>query len=360
MTKAMNLKLFSQMNKISTMKQLCFFLTFWAMTAGPLAAQELFNGIGQKGAYNKAVKNATTFYIPHFNIGFETYVETGMVIQEDKMSKLQNNFAAASKGKTYVGQSGSAKTTTILDAGLELSDFQELANDFQAILEAEIEKAGFKVLSLNEMDKYPSYAKVVEKYGSKTERKQGKTAAEDIGATKVRVMPENSLFMFDENSVMRGGGPAFYGMMKKVQDETKAVMLLQNIDIDFSTVTLDVKLDAGTKGKVTKANTEVLPKMRITYNTFDFVGAGGGPNSAPGTITEEMVASNSYQAKIYRDKAKGESLFKSIFSLKMKPDVNFDPFIVEIQKDAYKAAARDLFKQYSQAFAQSLATAAKK
>lgn len=321
-------------------------------------SQESFNGIGAKGQYNKAIKKAEAFYIPHFNIGFETYVETKEIVQEGKLSKLQNTFEAASKGRTYNSQTGSAKTTTILDAKLELSDFQELANDFQRILEEEIEKAGFKIIRLNEMDNYPSYAKVVERYSDKTDKKQGKSKEEDIGLGKIQVMPDNSLFMFNEKSIMKGGGPAFFSMMKKVHDETKAVMVLQNIDIDFATVELDVQLDAGRRAKVTTAETRVVPKMRITYNTFDFIGKGGGPNSAPATLSSEFISKNDYEARLYKDKAKAESLFSTLFSIG-KPDIDFDPTIVEISKENYKSAARDLFQQYSQEFTKALVVGAK-
>lgn len=164
--------------------------------------------------------------------------------------------------------------------------------------------------------------------------------------------------MFDESSLMKGGGPAFYGMIRKVHAETKAVMILQNLDIDFATVELDVELDAGQRGKSTKAETKVLPKMRITYNTFDFIGPKGGPNGTPCRMVAEMVSEKSYQATIVRDKTKGESLFKSIFSIG-KPDVNFDPFIVEMSKEDYKAAAKDMFGQYCKAFVATLSQAAK-
>lgn len=151
------------------MKKISMAIAGLLLLAHSAFSQKQFDGIGEKGFYNSSVKGATAFYVPQMSIGFETYVETTVVVQEGKLSKLQNTFGAASKGKTYTGQSGSAKTTTILDAGLELADFQELANEFQAMLDSEIEKAGFTVLRMSEMDKYPSFAKVVEKYSAKTE-----------------------------------------------------------------------------------------------------------------------------------------------------------------------------------------------
>lgn len=332
---------------------LCLFGTSLAM------GQDLFTGIGAKGGYNKSVKGSKTFYVPHFQIGFETYMETSQVVQEGKLSKLQNVFEANSKGGQYAGQqSCSARVTTILNAGMQLEDFQELANDFQGILDREIENAGFGVIKMNEIDKYPSFGKVREKYGEKTDKKQGKTSEEEIGNGTIKVMPANTLFMFDEKSTMRGGGPAFYTMVKKVHSETEATMILQNINIDFTTVELDVKLDAGQKGKTTTAEMKVHPKMRVSYNTFDFLGADGSPSSAPAELKSEFVAGKAYNAKIYTDKAKAESLFNQIFSLKSKPDVNFDPRIVEMSKEDYKAAARELFTEYSREFAKTLASVA--
>lgn len=332
-------------------------LLLFAVTA---FAQDTFVGIGSKGFYNKVLKNQDAFYIPQFQVGFETFMETKQVVQEGKLSKLQNTFEAHSKGGQYGGaQSGSAQVTTILDAGLSLEDFQTLANDFHAIMEAEIEKAGFRVLKMSEVDKMESFGKIKEKFDGKTDKKQGKSSSDDIGTGTVKVMPDYTIFMFDEKSLMKGGGPAFYGMINKAHKETNATMILQNINVDFSTVELDVELDAGRKGKTTKAEMKVLPKMRISYNTFDFIGPKGGPNSASASMSSEFVSNKEYNARIYADKAKAESLFSKWFSLKSRPNVDFDPRIVEISREDYMNAARDLFTQYSQAFASTLVVGAK-
>ncbi|EOZ92327.1 hypothetical protein A33Q_4420 [Indibacter alkaliphilus LW1] len=342
------------------MKKQILTLAVAMLLSGSLAAQELFTGVGAKGYYNKTLKGQDAFYIPQFQIGFETYSETAQVVQEGKLSKLQNTFEAHSKGGQYAGgQKGSAKVTTILDAGLSLEDFQALANDFQSILENEIEKSGFRVLKMSEVDQLESFGKIKEKFDGKTDKKQGKASSDDIGAGTVKVMPDHTIFMFDEKSLMKGGGPAFYGMIKKAHKETNATMILQNINVDFSTVELDVELDAGRRGKTTSAEMKVLPKMRISYNTFDFIGPKGGPNSAPASMSSEFVSNKEYKANIYSDKAKAESLFSKWFSLKSRPDVDFDPRIVEISREDYMAAARDLFTQYSQAFANTLVVGAR-
>ncbi|MDV7395308.1 hypothetical protein RZS08_28225, partial [Arthrospira platensis SPKY1] len=84
----------------------------------PLLGQDdLFDGIGKKGGYNKEIKGKTTYMIPQLQVAFESYVETVEVVSESRKSRWANNAAAFSKGKSYVGQKGSAKTTTILDAG---------------------------------------------------------------------------------------------------------------------------------------------------------------------------------------------------------------------------------------------------
>ncbi|MBW3468974.1 hypothetical protein [Arthrospiribacter ruber] len=329
------------------------------LISGNLAAQELFTGVGAKGYYNKVLKGQDAFYIPQFQIGFETYSETAQVVQEGKLSKLQNTFEAHSKGGQYAGgQKGSAKVTTILDAGLSLEDFQTLANDFQSILENEIEKSGFKVLRMSEVDGMESFGKIKEKFDNKTDKKQGKASSDDIGTGTVKVMPDLTIFMFDEKSVMKGGGPAFYTMLKKTHAETNATMILQNLNVDFSTVELDVQLDAGRKGKTTTAEMKVLPKMRISSNSFDFIGPKGGPSSAPASLNGEFVSDKEYNARIYSDKKKAESLFSQWFSLKSKPSVDFDPRIVEITREDYMTAARDLFTQYSQSFANTLVVGA--
>ncbi|MFD2201529.1 hypothetical protein [Shivajiella indica] len=331
----------------------------FAVSANALIAQELFNGFGAKGFYNKSLKSQESFYIPQMQIGFETYVETKEVKNESGLSSFANTMAAHSKGGQYGGkQSSSARVTTILNAGMELEDFQVLANDFHVILENEIQKAGLTILKMEDVNKMESFQKVKEKYSDKTDKKQSKANPDDVGFGTIKVYPSNTLFMFDESSMMKGGGPAFYGMMKKVHSETNAGMILQNLTIDFSTVELDVQLDAGVKGKSTTAEMKILPKMRITYNTMDFITPKGGPNSAPASLVGEFVSDKEYNAKIYSDKNKAESLFKQFFSLSA-PNVDFDPRIIEMSKEDYIAAAKHLFTEYSKEFAKTLVVGAK-
>lgn len=338
------------------MKKFNLTLTLIFCMTSLLMAQETFEGIGKKGHYNKTVKGAEAFAIPQLAIGFETFVETKQVVQESKLSNLQNNFSAASKGKQYGGrQSSSARTTTILNADMELADFQELANDFQKILEGEIRNAGFKVYGLDELAEKPSYGKIADKFSNKTEKKAKKSKDEDIGQGQVKVLPENGLFMFDDKSFATGG-VAFTVAMKNFYQETNAITLLQNISIDFSTVEMNVAIDAGRKGKTTTADTKVLPKMHINDNSFYFVGKNGSADY-PGKLNGEYISEKEYSAKIYRDKEKGKSLFTKMFAIGT-PSIDFDPFIVEMSKETYKDAARELFTQYSKDFASSLAIAA--
>ncbi|MGY6521627.1 MAG: hypothetical protein ACXIUD_07855 [Mongoliitalea sp.] len=328
------------------------------LSAGSLFAQDLFNGFGTKGMENKYLKKVDSYYIPQMQIGFETYVETKQVAFESKLSSFANSMEAMSKGGSYGGrQATSARVTTILDAGMELGDFQKLANDFHGILEDELRKAGFNVLDMKEVDKMESFQKIKEKYSDKTDKKQGKSSDDDIGAKAIKVYPDYTLFMFDEKSLMKGGGPAFYGMLKKVHAETNAGMILQNLIVDFSTVELDVKIDAGTKGKATAAEMKIVPKMRITYNAIDWITPKGGPSSAPSKLKEEFVSKNEYNANIYSDPKKAETLFEFFF--KGKPPVDFDPRIISISKEDYIAAAKDLFTQYSQEFAKTMVVGAK-
>ncbi|MBC6367962.1 hypothetical protein [Algoriphagus sp. AK58] len=338
------------------MKKSILSILFVMLFLTQLQAQEIFNGLS-KGPYRKTVEESDKITIPQFSINFETYTETKVVVQEGKLSKLQNTFEAASKGGQYGGsQSGSAKTTTILNSPLELADFQELANDFQLILEEEIGKAGKNVLPLKDLVKTDGYAKMQEKYSSKTASKGKNNSDENVGVGQIKMFPENSLFMFDEKSVTRGGGVPFVTMMRNFNKETGAVVMLNNVDVDFSTVELNVSLDAGTQGKTTSADTKIFPKMRISRNTMDFIGKGGAPSTAPATLVSEYVANKEYEAKIYKDTAKSKSLIDKMTGSGAK--IDFDPFIVEMSKDTYKQAARDLFRQYAQDLAKALVVGA--
>lgn len=323
-----------------------------------LQAQELFTGI-DKGYYRKIVDGSDKITIPQFSINFDTYTDTKVVVQEGKLSKLQNTFEAASKGGQYGGsQASSAQTTTILNSEMQLTDFQELANDFQLILEDELGKAGKTVLSLKDFTQTKEYARLKEKYGRKTESKGKKNDEEKIGVGQINMFPENSLFMFDEKSLTRGGGVSFVTMMKNFYKETGAVVLLTNLDVDFSTVEMNVNLDAGIKKSVTQADTKVVPKMRITRNTFDFIGKGGAPNSTSASLVSEFIANKEYSAKIYQDAAKSKSLMNKMFGIGGAA-IEFDPFIVEMSKETYKEAARDLFRQYAQEFSKAVVVGAK-
>ncbi|TFV97488.1 hypothetical protein E4S40_02195 [Algoriphagus kandeliae] len=335
------------------MKRSILFAAVGLFFSTHLQAQVSFNGIGEKGFYNKTIKGAEAFVLPQMSLNFETFVETGVVVQESGLSRATNNFSAMSKGGSYVGQTGSARATTILDAGLELSDFQQLANDFQKIMEEEIANAGFKVVSLPDARAMESFGKIAERYDAKAERKEGKTKEEDIGVGTIQVFPDGSIFIFNDKSVARGGGVAFVGMMKKFYGETDAVILLQNIDIDFSTVELKVGLEAGVKRKVTSADVQVFPKMRISKATFDFIGKIGSPNNVSANLEGDFVSEKPYKARIYQDKTKSDSFIKKFFAVN-PPNIDFDPFIVEMTKEDYIAAARDLFRDYAKEFAKVL------
>ncbi|MFN3800803.1 hypothetical protein [Belliella pelovolcani] len=341
------------------MKKIILSAAILTLSAGSLFAQEMFTGIGTKGHYNKTIKGATAFAIPQLSVGFETYVETKEVVQEGKLSKLQNVFEAHSKGGQYAGQqSGSAQVTTILNAGMTLEDYQALTNDFQKILEREIANAGFKVVPVEELMQQDAFQKVKDRFEGKTDKKKGKVDESDIGNAKVQMLPEQGIFMFNEKSFAVGGVPLAVAI-KNYYKASDAILMTQNIDVDFSTVELDVDLDAGRRGKTTSAEMKVVPKMRITYNTFDFISKNGSPSSTPARLNADFISDKEYSAVISKDKAKAESLMSKLFSLKAKPDVNFDPRIIEMSKEDYIAASKDLFTQYSKEFAKALVVGAK-
>ncbi|TNF43404.1 MAG: hypothetical protein EP311_03195 [Cytophagales bacterium] len=339
------------------MKKITSTLFLVLLAYSGLVAQDMFKGFGSKGYYNKLSQESEIVTIPQLSVSFDKFVETKVVVSEGKLSKLQNTFEAASKGGSYGGEAkSSAQTTTILDTDMQLSDYQELANEFQLILEEEISKAGIQVLPLQEFVKTEGFQKMSEKYSDKTANKGKKNDDEDT-KSKIRMFPENGVFIFDEKSLARGGVP-FIGMIRNIQKETGAILLLQNIDINFATVELDVQLDAGTKKSVTTAETKVLPKMNISRNTFDFVGKNGA-NNASAELAMEYVANKEYKANIYKDSEKGKSLFNKMFGIG-GATIEFDPFIVEMDKETYKAAARDMFRQYAQDFAKTYASVGKK
>lgn len=339
------------------MKKITSTLLMVLFAGSTLLAQDLFYGFGSKGYYNKISQETDIVTIPQLSVSFDKFVETKVVVSEGKLSKLQNTFEAASKGGSYGGEAkSSAQTITILNTDMQLSDFQELANEFQLILEEEISKAGIKVLPLQDFVKTEGFQKMSEKYSDKTENKGKKNSDEDT-KSKIRMFPENGVFMFDEKSVARGGVP-FIGMVRNIQKETGAILLLQNIDINFATVELDASVEASSIRKVTTAETKVIPKMNISRNTFDFVGKNG-PNNASAEMTVEYLADKEFDAKIYQDPEKGRSLFGQIFGVGI-PTIEFDPFIVEMNKETYKSAARDLFRKYAQDFAKTYASVGKK
>lgn len=314
-----------------------------------LQAQDLFEGFGTKGYLNKISKEQDAVVIPQLSISFDTYKEKKVVATESKLSKMQNTFSAMSKGSQYGGSArGSAMTVTILDTDMQLEDFQELANSFQQILEEEIANAGVKTIALKEFAKTESYSKLAEKYAEKTVDKGKKNSEENIGKGQIRIFPENSLFLFDEKSLVKGGGVSFITMLRGIIKETEAVLLLQNLDINFSTVELDVDVSAGVKRSVTEAQTKVLPKMSISRNVFDFLGKNGP--GAYAALKEDYVSSKEYKARIYQDKEKGKSMLEKMFSLK-GATIEFDPYIVEMDKNTYKTAATELFRQYAKDFA---------
>ena len=331
------------------MKAFAIFLIASLLSMSYLNAQELFSGFGKKGPYAKVVREFEKVTIPQLSITYKTYVETKVVEKEGRLSAMANTFDAASKGGTYVGKSSSAMTVTILDVPMELADFQSLTNDFQKILEEELSNAGVPLVRLEDFAQTKMYAKWADKYSNKTENKGKKNDDENVGKGDIRMFPYQSLFVFDEKSLVLGGGVPFITMVRNTIKETGAAILLQNFDINFSVVDVDVDLAAGTKRTVTSATTEVFPRMNISRNTFNILGKNG-PASAHAEITQEYKAEKEYGARIYQDPEKGKKLLEKMFSLK-GATIEFEPFIVEMDKETYIAAAKDLFRQYSKDFA---------
>ncbi|PRY86259.1 hypothetical protein [Mongoliibacter ruber] len=340
-----------------------------------VSAQDLFEGIGTKGSQNRNIKGAEGFIVPQLSVGFETFIETVKIQQESKLSNVRNNLATVGTNKNYVRKSGAAKVTTILSVDMGPEDFQSLTNDFQKILEEEIENAGFKVTPLGELVKFNSYAPIKERFGNKTEKTKGKTAEVEVGDGKVMFLPEGGIMMYngDLRSVSMGIG--LIKNLKNLMQESNSVILMQNLDIDFSNVELDVdfksrmrvstsnvgyyKVTSSDNSTSTDASYNVYPVMKIKNNNMGIVDKSGSMPAAPVSLKEDFVSDIPYEANLYTDKKKSESLFTQLFSLKRKVDVDFDPIIVEMSKEAYMDASRHLFRKYSQEFAKTLAIGAK-
>ncbi|WP_194976017.1 hypothetical protein [Aquiflexum lacus] len=349
-------------------------MVYCLISTSSIFAQDLFDGIGTKGFQNKNIKGAEGFIVPQLNIGFETFTETVKIQQESKVSNIRNNLATVGTNKNYVRQSGAAKVTTILSVDMLPEDFQSLSNDFQKILEEEISKAGFTVTPLEELDQFSAYAPIKERFGNKTEKTKGKTADVEIGDGKVMFLPENGIMMYngDLKSVSMG-----IGLIKNLKDlmkESSSIVLMQNLDIDFSNVELDVdfksrmrvststvgyyEITSTDKSKSTDATYNVYPVMKIKNNNIGIVDKTGSMPAAPVSLKKDFISDIPYEAKLYTDKKKSESLFNQLFSLKRKMDVDFDPIIVEMSKETYMDASRHLFRMYSQEFAKTLAVGA--
>ncbi len=328
--------------KVKMKKGIVFYIAFLAVNIHA-SAQELFEGFGgKKGFYNKIVAKSDKLVVPQLCISFNTYYET----KETASKKVRNSGVSSTV-------SASGITTTVLNTDMKLEDFQQLADEFQLILEEELVKAGIPVLSLNDFTKTKSFEKLIDKYGNKTENKQDKNSDDRIGKGRIRVFPKNSVFIFDENSLMRGG-VASITQNRKLIKETKAIPLLQNITINFATMKIEAKID----GVDFSSEATIIPRMSISKNTFDFFGNDGVNNVAASLLAPPYIANTSYNANIYQNASKGKGLLEALFT--NMNNIEFDPFIVDMNKDMYMKYARDLFRQYSSDFAKTCAAVKKK
>lgn len=97
--------------------------------------------------------------------------------------------------------------------------------------------------------------------------------------------------------------------------------------------------------------------MKIKNNNIGIVDKTGSMPVAPVSLKGDFISDIKYEAKLFTDKKKSESLFNQLFPLK-KMDVDFDPIIVEMSKETYINASKHLFRIYSQEFAKALAVGA--
>lgn len=345
------------MKNLTLNKTVLLFLLI-TMTSSAIG-QSAFNRLGEGEKSLNDFRKLSNVMIPQFRLGFETHSQVTIMRQEGKLSALAGNLATVGTDKTYNRQRSYVEASAILDAGMEKEDFQTLTNELHQILLDEFKKQGIHVVDGDELSKIKSYQKIQEGFSAKTSRQEDKKEKADLNDDRIYYLADNSLMIYKGDGVAHGVGTIT--RLKKLVKEADAVILLPNIDVDFCVIKLDAEVEGGwnysgsSTFKSTNANCEVFPVMNISELTLSTIGSNGSVSIGATNITlkEPFMAEKSYQAKMYQDKEKSKSLFKKLFALGV-PDVEFNPMIIELSKEDYMNAARDLFRQYGEALAKAV------
>jgi hypothetical protein len=341
------------------MSKLTTISVIMCLMSGVVLAQSKFTFLGEGEKSEKDLRKLSGVMAPQLSVGFETYSVTTIMESESKVSAIRGNLATVGTNKNYTRQSSLIEASTILNANMEKEDFQQLTNDFQKILEEELTKGGVRTIKLAELQGMKEYRPIRDQFAKKTDKVSGKQETADISKDKIYYLADNSLMIYKGEGI--GHGVATITKLKKLVSKADAVMLLHNIDVDFAVVKIDAEVGGGwsyggsSKYKSTKANLQVFPIMNISDLKLTLVNSTGSITPTPIRLKDSFLAEKSYPAKMYHDEKKSESLFMKMFSLKAKRDIEFDPMIIEMEKEVYMNAARDLFRQYSAELAKEIA-----
>lgn len=322
------------------------------------SAQSRFNLLGEGEKAPSDFRKLSGVTVPQLRVGFETHSVATIVKQEGKVSALRGNLATVGTNKNYTRQSSMVEASSILNSGMEKSDFQQLTNDFQLILEDELKKAGIKLTTNTELQSVKEYAPIKENFSKKTDKVESKQEDADLSEDRIYYIPDNSLMIYNGTGVGHGVGTIV--KLQKLVQKTDAVMLLHNLDVDFSFIKLEADVQGGwnysgsSTIKTTNASVQVFPIMNIPDLKLVTIGSNGSISTVPITLKSTYLSQKTYEAKMYQDKKKSESLFTQMFSLKRKRDIEFDPMIIELSKEDYIRAAKDMFRQYASDLAKAI------
>ena len=332
------------------------------------SAQSIFKGLGEGEKNKKAVSSIDALVVPQFKINYNTYSEVDLEEKESKISALRGNLKTVGTNQNYSRQSSLIKATSILKVDdLALADFEKLTVELQAIMTKELMAVGIKVLSPEEMQSLASYEKLAEKKSGKADKVADKAATKEVGEDKIEVLAKGGTIICSGDMNFCGFGPGMLPKIQKLQQESKASIMLQNLDIDFSSVIIEADVKAGVVKetqlnwpgtyKNTEAKSQVIPAMKVLNNQLVLVDNKGTPHVFE--LKNEFISDKPFNGKLYQDKKQSETMLNKMFSMKRKANVEFDPVIVEMNKEEYLSAAKHLFELYSKELAAAIVAARK-
>lgn len=339
------------------MKRIVTLLLSITLVTMHIQAQSLYNYLGQGERNDKDLRKMGSFAIPQLRVGFETYSVKTVFVQEGRASAMASSLATIGTNKSYNRQGSTIEASAILNSNMEKEDFQQLTEDFQTIMEDALEAAGLKVHRLADLGSFKEYGSLEDKFSKKTAKLNEKKEESELGNKIVYYLPENGLMMYDGSSI--GWAVPTIVKVKKMTTKNDVILMIKNVDVDFSFIMIEGSVkggwnrNSGANYKNTEAKMEVLPVMNVKDVKLSLAGSTGSVAPTPIVLKDTYTASKSYEASLYQDAKKSESLFVKLFAFKRK-DIEFDPMIIEVDKEVLMNAARDLFKEYSKDFAETV------